>query len=141
MVKSQLKNVEKYLLLNTQLFPREWKPIALSLQLQRVPESWEHPNCRPSIHTLQSWIKGMWFAVEICFKDAIKKNFEFFFKAQNIRFEQLNQYYENNFKDIKRVNVSILKEPCSLFRAIHVESCLKNKLNSEEVKEKKKKKL
>lgn len=57
LVRDHLKNVEKYLLLNTELFPREWKPIALALQLQRVPEPWEHPNCRPSIHTLQSWIK------------------------------------------------------------------------------------
>lgn len=54
-------------------------------------------------------------------------------KAQNIRFQKLNEYYENNFKDIKYVNVSILKEPSSLFRAILVEGCLKQKLNSEEV--------
>lgn len=57
LVQDHLKNIEKYLLLNTQLFPKEWKNIALSLQLQRVPEQWEHFTCRPSIHTLQSWIK------------------------------------------------------------------------------------
>jgi hypothetical protein len=57
MVKHHLKNIEKYLLLNTQLFPKEWKNIAFSLQSQRVPDEWEHPSCRPSIHTLKSWIK------------------------------------------------------------------------------------
>jgi hypothetical protein len=59
LVREHLKNLEKYLLLNTQLFPKEWKSIALSLQSQRVPEEWEHFNCRPSIHTLKSWIDSI----------------------------------------------------------------------------------
>lgn len=53
---SDLKNMEKYLLLNTQLFPREWKNIALSLQSQRVPEKWEYETARPSVRPLKSWI-------------------------------------------------------------------------------------
>lgn len=57
LVKNHIKNLEKYLLLNTQLFPHEWKDIALSLQLQRVPDEWEAFSCRPSIHTLKSWLK------------------------------------------------------------------------------------
>ncbi|RNA04920.1 dynein beta ciliary-like, partial [Brachionus plicatilis] len=55
-INSDLKNIEKYLLLNTQLFPKEWKNIALSLQSQRVPEKWEHESTRPSVRPLKSWI-------------------------------------------------------------------------------------
>ena len=56
-VQYHLKNIEKFLLLNTQLFPKEWKSIALSLQSQRVPEQWENESSRPSVRTLKSWIK------------------------------------------------------------------------------------
>ena len=56
LIRNHIDNLEKYLLLNTQLFPKEWKSIALSLQSQRVPEDWENSLCRPSIHTLKSWL-------------------------------------------------------------------------------------
>ena len=53
-----LRNLEKHLLLNTKLFPTEWKKIALVLQYQRVPDEWESENARPSIHILKTWIQG-----------------------------------------------------------------------------------
>ncbi len=57
LVRRHLENLEKYILLNTEMFPNEWKKIALSLQSQRVPDEWETASSRPSIHTLKSWIK------------------------------------------------------------------------------------
>lgn len=58
MIQDHLSNLENFILMKTELFPQEWKTIALSLQCQRVPEIWEHPNCRPSVHSLKSWIQS-----------------------------------------------------------------------------------
>jgi hypothetical protein len=110
MVKDHLKMIEKYLLLNTRLFPSEFKNIALSLQSQRVPFEWEHPSCRPSIHSLKSWIK-----------------------SQNIIYNQLNEIWVKKFKNIKTVKASILKQPKLLFSSILMQKCVKNKLNLNEV--------
>ena len=61
LVRNHLENLQKYILLDTQIFPIEWKTIGLSLQSQRVPDEWEAANCRPSIHNLKSWIKCNYF--------------------------------------------------------------------------------
>jgi len=110
MVKDHLKMIEKYLLLNTRLFPSEFKSIALSLQSQRVPFEWEHPSCRPSIHSLKSWIK-----------------------SQNVIYNQLNEIWVKKFKNIKTVKANILKQPKLLFSSILMQKCVKNKLNLNEV--------
>jgi hypothetical protein len=110
LVKNHLKNIEKYLLLNTQLFPSEWKDIALTLQSQRVPDQWEHTNCRPSIHTLKSWIQ-----------------------SQNVRFNQLFEFYKSKFTNIHSVKANILKEPKMFFSCILLEHCAKNNSDISEV--------
>ena len=110
MVRHHLKMIEKYLLLNTKLFPSEFKSIALSLQSQRVPFEWEHPSCRPSIHSLKSWIK-----------------------SQNVIYNQLNDILSKKFKNIKSVKASILKQPKLLFSSIMMQKCVKSKLNLNEV--------
>ena len=104
MVKYHLKMIEKYLLLNTHLFPNEFKKIALSLQSQRVPFEWEHPTCRPSIHSLKSWIK-----------------------SQNVIYNQLNEIVNKKFKNIKSVKACTLKQPNLLFSSILLQKCVKNK--------------
>ena len=40
------------------LFPQEWKNIALTLQLQRIPNEWDTASFRPVAHTLKSWINS-----------------------------------------------------------------------------------
>ena len=109
MVRDHLKNLEKYLLLNTQLFPREWKTIALSLQSQRVPEEWEHQNCRPSIHTLKSWIKS---------QVSIYRELE---EIRVSKFLNINSFRASNFKNLE-----------SLFSSILVQKCIKNNWNIED---------
>ncbi len=109
MVHDHLRNLEKYLLLNTTLFPREWKPIALSLQSQRVPDEWEHPNCRPSIHTLKSWIK-----------------------SQLSIYAELKEAIHSKFTNIKSLSASALKNPDSLFASVLIQKCVKNKWDIDE---------
>jgi hypothetical protein len=48
--------LQKYLLMETELFPDEWRKIAFTLQFQRIPDEWETASSRPVIHTLKSWI-------------------------------------------------------------------------------------
>ncbi|CAF0814108.1 unnamed protein product [Brachionus calyciflorus] len=109
-IQYHLKNIEKFLLLNTQLFPREWKSIALSLQSQRVPVQWENESSRPSVRTLKSWIK-----------------------LQNLRYNELKEMAKEAFLNVKKVKASILKQPNTLFTAILTQKCFKEKLNMNEV--------
>jgi hypothetical protein len=109
MVQEHLRNLEKYLLLNTQLFPREWKSIALSLQSQRVPDEWEHPNCRPSIHTLKSWIK-----------------------SQTSIHAELRDVIKSKFASVKSLSASTLRNPDSLIASVLIQKCIKNKWDIDE---------
>lgn len=56
LIQNHLKEVEKYILVNTNLFPVEWKNMALTLQLQRVPNEWVVSTSWPCVHSLKSWI-------------------------------------------------------------------------------------
>lgn len=98
LVKGHLENLEKFILFNTQIFPVEWKQIALTLQSQRVPDEWESAWCRPSIHTLKSWVK-----------------------AQADRYAQLKELGDNEFKNTTCLNASVLKNPCGLFSALKIQ--------------------
>jgi hypothetical protein len=62
MIQSHLATIERYLLINTDLFPSEWKNIAYKLQYQRVPEEWEKSEKNhSSINMLEHWIDGRFF--------------------------------------------------------------------------------
>ena len=109
LVKAHLENIEKFILYNTDIFPAEWKAIALTLQSQRVPNVWETACCRPSTHTLKSWIK-----------------------TQCIRYTQLKEIAEKNFKNIHMLDASILREPTRLLSSLTIQRSMELKLSLKE---------
>jgi len=108
-INNHLSDLEKYLLTNTQLFPIEWKNIALSLQLQRVPQEWGSTLSRTSIHSLMSWIS-----------------------YQKVRYEKLSLLKKDS-GNLGPIDVSILHNPSRLFNSLVIQSCFENKLNIDEV--------
>lgn len=106
LVRHHLENLEKYILYNTQIFPEEWKHIALTLQSQRVPDEWEITNCRPSTHTLKSWIE-----------------------SQFTRYRELKELAEKEFKGIRSLHAAILKLPSTLFSALLIQRSTEMKWN------------
>lgn len=115
------------MLTNTQLFPNEWKNIALSLQLQKVPEEWRSNISRTSIHSLHSWI-------------SCKLKFRLKTKAychsnnildQKLKYEKLKILL--NSEKIGAIDVSILQSPSRLFNSLIIQSCFENKLNIDQV--------
>lgn len=109
LVKAHLENIEKFILFKIDIFPAEWKSIALTLQSQRVPSAWETACCRPSTHTLKSWIK-----------------------AQYNRFIQLKEIAEKGFKNIHLLDASILREPTKLLSSLTIQRSMELKLNLKE---------
>lgn len=109
LVKAHLENIEKFILYNTDIFPAEWKSIALTLQSQRVPSAWETACCRPSTHTLKSWIK-----------------------VQCNRFIQLKEIAEKGFRNIHLLDASILREPTKLLSSLTIQRSMELKLSLKE---------
>lgn len=109
LVKVHLENIEKFILYNTDIFPAEWKSIALTLQSQRVPNAWETACCRPSTHTLKSWIK-----------------------AQYNRYTMLKEIAEKDFKNIHILDASTLKEPTKLLSSLVIQRSIELKLSFKE---------
>ena len=109
LVKVHLENIEKFILYNTDIFPNEWKGIALTLQSQRVPAVWETACCRPSTHTLKSWIK-----------------------AQCNRYIRLKEISEKEFKNINVLDASMLKEPTKLLVSLSIQRSLELRLSLKE---------
>jgi hypothetical protein len=112
LVKSDLSALEKYLLTNRKLYPTEWKRVALPLQCQRVPDKWETPWCRPSIHTLKSWLK-----------------------KQNDRYIELSRLLDKlpQAGNLRELRAIALNQPNKLFESILIEYASKCNLDVNDV--------
>jgi hypothetical protein len=69
LIQIHLREIEKYVLVDINLFPIEWKNMALTLQLQRVPNEWVTSTSWPCVHSLKSWINCKPFIVKYSLKN------------------------------------------------------------------------
>lgn len=104
--------------------------MALTLQLQRVPDDWEAASARPCLHTLKTWIN--------C-KSNIQLYLKLFsitkiiFKAQVTRYNHLCGWMHRGFKNITTINFSVMKNHEVLLNAILQQKCARNKWSTDEV--------
>ncbi|XP_078672103.1 uncharacterized protein LOC144911712 isoform X1 [Branchiostoma floridae x Branchiostoma belcheri] len=58
-VRQSLHNLDQCMLGGTNAIPASLTQLAEALQSEEVPVSWTHPRCRPSSHTILSWLEDL----------------------------------------------------------------------------------